>query len=207
MAAVHRRTQALRRRAWRAARAAVAAPAYTDMLLRLTRTLSALQASGTPALPAHGSAPPWVSAKSAPNEHGATCPHAQPDLMEFAARVLARQEARVKKRGRKIARLGPQQLHRLRIQVKRLRYATEFFLPLAEVRKSGNQLQAETTLQSLLGRLNDDAMAWALLDRLARADTSAHYQQAVGYLRGWCAHDALECRGRLEPAWKKFLER
>lgn len=127
--------------------------------------------------------------------------------MEFAARVLARQEARVKKRGRKIARLGPQQLHRLRIQVKRLRYATEFFLPLAEVRKSGNQLQAETTLQSLLGRLNDDAMAWALLDRLARADTSAHYQQAVGYLRGWCAHDALECRGRLEPAWKKFFER
>jgi triphosphatase len=200
MAAVHRRTQALRRRASRAAREAVAAPAYTNMLLRLTRTLSVLQTSALETMALQQSALGTLA-------QGGTNTPAKPTLKDFAAGFLARQESRVRKRGRKIARLGPEQLHRLRIQVKRLRYATEFFLSLAEMQKGGNDLQAETTLQKLLGRLNDDAMAWAVLDRLALAERSAQYQQAVGYLRGWCARDAVQCHGLVESAWKKFLER
>jgi len=152
-------------------------------------------------------AAPGISAQRAGNGQGASTPAAPPALQAFAAGVLARQQARVKKGARGISRLGTQQLHRARIQVKRLRYATEFFLPFAEVRRSGGELRAVTALQWLLGRLNDDAVAWTLLDRLARADTSTDYQQAVGYLRGWCARDAVECRSRVEPAWKKFLER
>jgi hypothetical protein len=56
----------------------------------------------------------------------------------------------------------------------------------------------------MLGRLTDDATAWRLLDALATEDLSPDYQQAVGYVRGWCARDAEQCRSQLQDAWKRF---
>jgi len=188
---VRRRALALRTRAARAARAALADPAHTVMLLRLTRALVALQ------MPARAD-PAAAQPAAAP---------AGPALREFAAAALARQRARVRKRGRKIASLEPDALHRLRIAIKRLRYASEFFLPLTEPDARRKTLKAETALQSLLGRLNDDVTACTVLDKLAAADASPPYQQAVGYLRGWCAHDAEDCRALIAAAWKKFLVR
>jgi hypothetical protein len=58
----------------------------------------------------------------------------------------------------------------------------------------------------LLGRLNDDAVAWKLLDTMAAGDAATDYQQAVGYVRGWCARDGEQCLSLLEDAWKKFLK-
>ena len=183
ISALGRRTQALRRSAARAARAAVASPGYTIMLLQLTQTLSAVLAQPQTAPPAG----------------------AGMKLVDFAAGALSHQYARVKKCGRHFTRLAFPDLHRLRIQVKRLRYASEFFLPLVPDRATG-ALQALADLQALLGRLNDDATAWKLLDTLAAADPAADYQQAVGFVRGWCARDGEQCRSLLEDAWKRFLK-
>jgi triphosphatase len=44
-----------------------------------------------------------------------------------AAQILALRHARVLKRGRRLERRSAAELHRLRIAVKQLRYATEFF--------------------------------------------------------------------------------
>ena len=180
MSALRRSTQAVRRHA---ARAAVAARGYTIMLLQMTQTLTALQAQAQTAPPA-----------------GANI-----KLADFADRVLSHQHARVKKRGRHFMQLAFPDLHRLRIQVKRLRYASEFFLPLAPDRTAG-ALQSLADLQALLGRLNDDAVAWKVLDTLAAGDAATDYQQAIGYVRGWCARDGEQCLNLLEDAWKKFLK-
>ena len=183
IAALHRRTQAMRRIAARAARAAVAAPGYTVMMLQFAQNLVAVQ----------------TQPETAPAGRAGI------KIEDFAATVLSHQHARVKKCGRHLMRLAFADLHRLRIQIKRLRYASEFFLPLAPDR-AAEALQALADLQALLGRLIDDATAWKLLDTLAAADPSADYQQAVGYVRGWCARDGEQCRGKLEEAWHGFLE-
>ena len=184
IAALHRCAQAKRQHAAQAARAAVAAPQYTIMLLRFAQTLSAVQTQP------ETHAPGGVGTK----------------LADFASAVLSHQHARVKKRGRHLMRLASADLHRLRIQVKRLRYVNEFFLPLAPDRPA-DALQSLANLQALLGRFNDDAMAWELLDVLAAADPAADYQQAIGYVRGWCARDSEQCRSRLREAWNEFLAR
>ena len=183
VAALYQHTQNARRRAARAVRTALAAPEYTAMLLRLTQALAAGQ---------------WRSETAKPAATNRM-------LLKFATKIVSHRYARVKKRGRQISQLGFSDLHRLRIQIKRLRYAIEFFMPLFEGKAQGS-LRALVDLQELLGRLNDGASAWKRLDALATEDSSTDYQQAIGFLRGWCARDGEQCCNQLEDAWKHFDE-
>jgi inorganic triphosphatase YgiF len=179
LAALRRRAQAQRRQASAQVRATVADPGYTLAMLRLVASLSADSAGdGT------------IEAAT---------------LRTFASTALARQHAKVLKRGRNLDHLGFAELHRLRIEVKRLRYAVEFFLPLAP-KKAREMLRALAELQGLLGRINDAASAWTLLDQLAGASSDAAYQQAVGYVRGWSAGGADACLARLPDAWTRFRQ-
>ena len=149
IADLRKRAQATRRRAGQAARTAVSAPAYTGMLLRLSATLNAGSWRGDGARVA------------------ATLP-------QFAAAALARQHSRVVKRGRRIEKLAFRDLHRLRIAVKRLRYIAEFFFRWRRRRRE--TMFARSRLQDLLGRLNDNAVAWRLLDTLGARASSPEYQ-------------------------------
>ncbi len=180
IADLRKRAQAARRRTGQAARNAVAAPAYTGTLLRLSATLNA------------GS---W-------RDDGA---YAAAALPQFAAAAMAHQHSRVVKRGRRIEQLAFQDLHRLRIAVKRLRYIAEFFLPLAP-KKARNYVRTLSELQDLLGKLNDNAVAWRLLDALGAEKSSPSFQQAVGYIRGWSAAEVERCCGQLAAAWKQFMK-
>jgi inorganic triphosphatase YgiF len=180
IADLRKRAQAARRRTGQAARDAVAAPAHTGMLLRLSATLNDASRRGDGT-------------------------HAAAALPQFAAAALARQHSRVVKRGRRIEQLAFQDLHRLRIAVKRLRYIAEFFLPLAP-KKARNYIRALSELQDLLGSLNDNAVAWRLLDTLGAEVASPSYQQAVGYVRGWSAVESERCRDLLPEAWKQFMK-
>ena len=180
IADLRRRAQAARRRTGQAARNAIAVPAYTGMLLHLSATLNAGGWRGDVA-------------------------NAAAALPQFATAAMARQHSRVVKRGRRIEQLAFQDLHRLRIAVKRLRYIAEFFLQLAP-KKARNYVRALSELQDLLGSLNDNAVAWRLLDTLGAEESSPAYQQAVGYLRGWSAAEAEHCRNRLPEAWKQFMK-
>jgi inorganic triphosphatase YgiF len=179
-AGLKKRAQAARRRAGHTARTTVAAPEYTGMLLRLSATLNTGEWRGQSA-------------------------GAASDLPQFAAAAIARQHSRVVNRGRRIEKLAFQELHRLRIAVKRLRYTAEFFLPLAP-KKARHFLRALSELQDYLGMLNDYAVAWRLLDILSAEESSPAYQQAVGYVRGWSAAEAERCRTRLAGAWKEFMK-
>lgn len=181
MAALRRRAQAARRAAAKDAAAAVSDKSHTELILDLTSALMNL---------AHLSSPEQRRAAAIP-------------LEEFAKQALSRQYAKVKKRGRGIGRLAFEDLHRLRIAIKRLRYSLEFFAPLAQ-KEAQDALDTLSGLQGTLGHLNDDATSWKLLDTLAVKDAAAEFQQAVGFMRGWTARDSEQCRGGLDDAWKHF---
>lgn len=174
MAALRQRAAIARRNASRAARAAVSDPAYTLLMLDLTAFLSSLDALS------------------------------QQPLEEFAAGVLGSNLKKAKKRARRLDALDYAELHRLRIALKRLRYAMEFFEPLWP-KALGESLEALSGLQDRLGRLNDGATAWKLLDALSVQDMNPEFQQAVGFVRGWTARDAELCRAGLAGAWKQFI--
>jgi len=76
-----------------------------------------------------------------------------------AAEQLSRRRKRIKRRGAKIADMSPAQLHRLRIQVKKTRYAAEFFSNVYQGKQSAKRckriLSSLTQLQDYLGRYND----------------------------------------------------
>jgi triphosphatase len=77
----------------------------------------------------------------------------------FAAEQLSQRRKRIGRRGARINDLNPQQLHRLRIQVKKFRYATEFFSSVYHGKKSAKQCKKIKSslmqLQNCLGRIND----------------------------------------------------
>ena len=77
----------------------------------------------------------------------------------FAADQLSRRRKQVKKKGRDLQKLDPAHRHKLRIQVKKTRYAAEFFANLFHDRKVAGRrtkmLSALKRLQSSLGGLND----------------------------------------------------
>lgn len=178
LAALKRRALAARRQARRAAAGAVAAPGYTATMIRLAAALHAL-ARDSDTAPAGSS------------------------LKQFASERLALQRARVIKRGRRLDQMAYPDLHRLRIEVKRLRYAVEFMASVLPGRAK-EALRRLTRLQELLGSINDAVNAWALLDRLEAGNAAADYQQAVGYLRGYAACDARQHLAQLPEAWADF---
>jgi triphosphatase len=77
----------------------------------------------------------------------------------YAAEQLSRRRKRIRRRGRRIGELTPEQLHGLRIQVKKARYAADFFSSVYTGKKSAKQCKKIKSslmqLQNCLGRLND----------------------------------------------------
>ncbi|HYI90959.1 MAG TPA: CHAD domain-containing protein, partial [Beijerinckiaceae bacterium] len=91
-------------------------------------------------------------------------------LETFAAEVLARRRRKIRKRGRDLARLDVAAQHRIRIEAKKLRYATEFFASLAATKKARERhrafLKSLEDLQEHLGRANDLATGERVASRL-----------------------------------------
>ena len=111
-------------------------------------------------------------------------------IAPLAARVLARRRARVRKGGTRLRKLNVERRHQLRIEVKKLRYAAEFFTPLATSAKERRQAErfsgALRPLQEALGELNDlathEAMARTIDEALAADASERAARQAPGHL-------------------------
>ncbi len=76
-----------------------------------------------------------------------------------AAKQLSRRRKRIRRRGAEIGDLSPEQLHKLRIQVKKTRYAAEFFSSVYQGKKSAKRgkkiLSSLMQLQNCLGGIHD----------------------------------------------------
>jgi CHAD domain-containing protein len=77
----------------------------------------------------------------------------------YAAEQLSRCRKRIRHRGKRLAQLNAEQLHRLRIQVKKARYATDFFAGVYTSRKAAKHCKKVKSslmqLQNCLGKFND----------------------------------------------------
>ena len=116
-------------------------------------------------------------------------------IIEFAAEQLERRWKKILKRGRKLRELDPQRRHKLRIQVKKTRYAAEFFAGAFSSRKGRRRgktfLRTIEPLQDCLGDLNDIVVDRQLSAKLAarhkrkqRGEQIARRAFAAGELAG-----------------------
>jgi CHAD domain-containing protein len=112
----------------------------------------------------------------------------------FAEDEIRRCSAKILKRGRKLAQLGRKRRHKLRIQAKKLRYASEFFAGVFPGKKATKRRKTFIAhlekLQDALGDLNDIAVHEVLTERIVDE------QNVSGKPRGDCATMAFAA-GRL----------
>lgn len=104
-------------------------------------------------------------------------------LIEFAQNRLRRLRKKVLTLAGETRIDNPPSLHALRIDIKRLRYALEFFTPLASPKALRNMLLHLTRLQDSLGQINDLASAGELL--MSCADADPRLREAVTLIGGW----------------------
>lgn len=123
----------------------------------------------------------------------------------FGAECLERLHRKVRKHGKHLAALPAHDRHLVRIELKKLRYAAEFFGHLFEPRGRVRHFnRAATALQDELGGLNDMATAEGLAARLEGGTPEA--LRALGIVLGWTAHAALGDPRALTAAWKEFQD-
>ena len=94
------------------------------------------------------------------------------DVSAVVAESMNRRSTRARRWARRPEREAPEKLHRLRIEIKKLRYLGEMLAPCHPGKGASEYLQAVTQLQSTLGRMQDIATAQQLIRTLAqgRAD-------------------------------------
>ena len=90
-------------------------------------------------------------------------------LDEFARSELGKRHDKVVHRGRRLGSLDERRLHRLRIAIKKLRYAADFLRPAFASPLAKPYIEATVRLQGALGALNDRAVAAHVLADLATA--------------------------------------
>ena len=119
----------------------------------------------------------------------------------FATPLLERDHRRVVKQGDLFAELSAEQRHRLRIRIKQLRYAQDFFNSLYETATVRRYLDALSKLQDCLGVMNDISVARRLLDEAGLRSVSAARQ----VIEGWygCRLDIHE--RQFAEVWQQFL--
>lgn len=121
-----------------------------------------------------------------------------------AQRLLSKRHRRVARKGRRPTERSMAELHELRIELKKLRYASEFLggaFPEASPETFTKRVAA---LQDVLGALNDAATAARLLEPLTREDAPVERVHALGFVAGWANRGAEDHLARLGPRWKRF---
>src|SRR5205085_596436 len=91
----------------------------------------------------------------------------------LASRLLSERYRKVRKRGRGFSTMSAKDRHRLRLDIKRLRYAAECFRSLFEGEATRAYLKGLSRLQDSLGKLNDVETARELLGEVQPAASLA----------------------------------
>ncbi|MFZ6638918.1 CHAD domain-containing protein [Undibacterium sp. TC4M20W] len=134
--------------------------------------------------------------------------HSTEKLVSFAQEVLFHQHKNLLKRGKKLfkaeAGADPRTSHQFRIAIKNARYPCNFFENLFFPKDINAYINSLSTLQDILGNINDGAVAGKLLQVITerQADHIAGSNFALGYL---FSQDKLQ-QQKLRSAWKKFKD-
>jgi len=134
-------------------------------------------------------------------------PSEQEPIENYARAALQKRWKKVKKCGRAIDHLRPEQQHKMRRSLKKLRYLTEFFAPLfpsKEVKPFVKQLR---TLQDVFGYVNDVRMADQI--RLIAAERTEEPDCAIaaGVVLGVHDEKAAETWTHAQNEWRDLKTR
>lgn len=123
----------------------------------------------------------------------------------FAAHVLEQHRAQILKNARDINKLDADALHQLRIDCKKLRYATEFFSPLygKSIVKSTEHLEG---LQDVLGTIHDVVIMTGLQKGLLKGENSGKAARFARNLEDRRAKQAKKLRKILKQRWDDFAQ-
>lgn len=125
-------------------------------------------------------------------------------IAAFAADLLTKRHKRALADGKGFAELSPKARHDLRLTLKKLRYALEFFVPLFEKKAAKAFLKPLKTLQDDLGHMNDVAVAETLLARLLTKRGVQDLSSAAGLVIGWHMHGVAALEPSLVDNWNAF---
>jgi inorganic triphosphatase YgiF len=178
------RCEKLRRRANARARRAVRSARYRHLMLWLVAWLAQ-----------EG----WLARIEPPARTALQAP-----VTDFATAVLERRYGQVRKKGRKLRGLSAIELHRLRIAIKKFRYAADFFARLYEAKAARAALKRLSRLQDILGAMNDAAMVAKLITHGFSRVPGQRGLEARGILLGWSRGRAATLKQELKSAWKEF---
>jgi CHAD domain-containing protein len=191
LALLHQRALQRQDRGYRIAQAAIRSRRYARLKSRLN-TWTAKRA--------------WRQAINAPAGNGALDVPAR----VFAARVLEARHGKVLQHGEHIHAMDAKERHRLRIQIKKLRYAVEFFGSLFSDNALKPYLAALRRLQDSLGSMNDLFVARTLTEELCSTTPGVRKRlrlaYASGLIVGCAAHQHKEST-KLPAAWTHFASR
>jgi inorganic triphosphatase YgiF len=143
-------------------------------------------------------------------------------IEDSAVEQLTRRFKKIRKRGRKLAQLDAARRHKLRIQAKKVRYASEFFAGLFPRKRASKRrkkfLSALGRVQDCLGDLNDIAVHEDRITAIARGGRRGRRRRnpkrafAAGLLTGHedarldlvmkTATDAYARLAKLKPFWR-----
>ena len=182
IAALLRTAEARRSAAYDAALAMVSAPGWRLLLIDALAVMLAR---------------PWRDAAPAERREALETP-----ALSFGRVVLDRRWSRLRRAGAAFETLTAEQLHELRLDGKRLRYAAEVFAPLFDQRRARRFLRRLGRLQDGLGIANDAAVARGLARALSAR--SAGRSWAVGSVEGWCEARVADHRDDALAAWRRL---
>jgi CHAD domain-containing protein len=106
----------------------------------------------------------WRAAREAETKDGSDA-----SARTFAERALNKRLVKLLARGKRIDQLPIDDLHAMRIAVKKARYGIDALSAVLNKRRAGKLAATLKTLQDDLGHLNDLAMAEEMIPRLAEA--------------------------------------
>jgi triphosphatase len=127
-----------------------------------------------------------------------------------AERILSHRYKQACKRARHLDRLSSGERHTLRIELKKLRYAAEFYVPFFDAGHAKKFLSRLGQMQDVLGAVNDVAVAKHILEKLvafAEVEDSVSENEVsfvAGLIYGWHLERAAHTWREAVERWKKF---
>lgn len=187
IAALKRRAERERKRAYDQVRAALASERYAKLIFRLTAFI-ALDG--------------WLAGPTDSNE-----PRLQ-RLDVTADDILRRPYHKLIKAGRNLRDQSLEERHALRIRLKKMRYAVDFLRGVYPDRQTKTFIAALRELQDLFGHINDLAQAETMTGSLTGGGKATKedrlVQLAAGQVRGWHARTLHDIEPVLLTGWDAF---
>lgn len=130
---------------------------------------------------------------------------AKTTLKKFTASLLTESHEHILGVCQKIEELDASSLHALRISIKKQRYAVDFLQTLYSPKAAKQYIEALSTLQDILGALNDSITINKLLGEIHKSKANTlTTREAIGIILGWNKQQVRQKKTELKHALPAF---